>query len=221
MKKLPVLLLSAALSFGAAGDEPAHFEGRVLVEWLDDDPFVPALRLVDDFTFQQASGKLWTVPRGEVLDGKSLPPLFRDLVGPPFEGAFRKAAIVYDFATHTMHEPWRDAQRMFLEAALAEGVDPPDARAMYLVLHAQGSRWEVAGSRCYGTCHSRREPLVWRPVVDEAGLGELLRWVRTAEPAVDEIEARAKRVILDRGPHIFPRKPCFDASGPAAMRVEC
>ncbi|MBI1396358.1 MAG: DUF1353 domain-containing protein [Betaproteobacteria bacterium] len=219
--KRALLIVLALLSGVASGGETGHFEGRVVVEWLDDDPFVPMMRLVEDFSFVEVAGRTWRVPRGALLDERAMPPLFRDLVGSPLEGGFRKSALVYGYATQTMHEPWQDAQRMFFDAALAEGVDAPDAKAMYLVLHAQGSRWEVAGSRCYGTCHGRTRPLVWRPVVDEAKLRDLLLWVRAGNPGLGEIEDRARPVILERGPHIFPRAPCFDDSGGRHVRVHC
>jgi len=78
-----------------------------------------------------------------------------------------------------MADPLDDTQRMFLDASVAEGVTKSDAKAMYTLLRAQGSRWEVPDSQCYGHCHPKGKPLLWRPLVDEAVAGELLAACRT------------------------------------------
>lgn len=221
MKRLLAWLAVACIPVAVQGDEPARFEGRVVVEWLDDDPFIPRMRLVQDFGFRQSAGKLWRVPGGQVLEGRGVPPLFRDRIGTPFEGLFRKAAVVYDYATQSRAESWGDAQRMFYEAALAEGVTPAEAKAMYLVLQAQGTRWELPGSRCYGACHGGGEPLVWRPMVDDQRLARLLDWVRAGDPDLDEVESRARHAILDPGPHLFPPDHCREYSGSTLIRVVC
>jgi len=225
MSRLIFVIAAAAFSAGvfAAQADVANngsFEGRVVVEWLDD-PFVPTMRLVEPFEFHQSNGKVWNVPVGHIVKGRGMPPLFRDLVGQPFNGGFRKASIVYDHATQAMKEPWDEAQRMFLEASLAEGVTQSEAKAMYMLLRAQGSRWEVPGSRCYGSCHGKTEPLLWRPVVDEAVVGDLLGWVRHNDPSLLDIEQRAETAILDRGPHVFPLQPCLVFSGSTLIGRVC
>ena len=214
-----------ALSAGVfAADErdidQGSFDGRVVVEWLDD-PFLPTMRLVEPFGFRQASGKAWTVPEGYVIKGRGMPPLFRHLIGQPFSGGYRKAAIIYDHATEDMRKPWDDAQRMFVEASISEGVAPSEAKAMYLLLRAQGSRWEVPGSRCYGSCHGKTEPLLWRPVVDEAVVADLLGWVRRSDPSLLDIEQRAETAVLERGPHVFPLQPCLVFSGSTLVGRVC
>jgi hypothetical protein len=225
MSRLIFVIAAAAFSAGvfAAQEDVANngsFEGRVVVEWLDD-PFVPTMRLVEPFEFHQSKGKVWKVPVGHIVKGRGMPPLFRDLIGQPFNGGFRKASIVYDHATQAMKEPWDEAQRMFLEASLAEGVTQSEAKAMYMLLRAQGSRWEVPGSRCYGSCHGKTEPLLWRPVVDEAIVGDLLGWVRHTDPSLLDIEQRAETAILDRGPHVFPLQPCLVFSGSTLIGRVC
>ena len=225
MKKQLACLVSALAITGAPsseanGAEPAGFEGRVVVEWLDD-AFVPSMRAVEDFGFRQAKGKFWKVARGQVFDGRGMPPLFCDLVGPPYEGRFRKASMVYESATQRMTEKWDEAQRMFFEAAVAEGVAPQDAKVMYLLLALQGSRWEVPGSRCFGSCHGVSGPLEWRPVVDEARSGELVQWVRAADPKLEEIDLRAQSTLRAKGPHIFTQPPCDMFSGSTLVRKRC
>lgn len=221
MIKRWILAGALCVMAGAHAGDTGRFEGRVAVEWIDD-PFVPSMRLVDEFAFTQAAGKRWRAPSGQLLDGKGLPPLFRTLVGQPFDPGFRKSSVIYDAAVHQMVEPWDAAQRMFYEAALSEGVFPADAKAMYAVLAVQGSRWEVKGSHCFGSCHGSTQPLEWRPVVDEAKVGELVAWVRSADPSIEEIDKRAHTAMKSPGPHIFEQPPCEGMySGSTRVRNKC
>ena len=214
------LAITGAFVTGANGAEQGGFEGRVVIERLDEG-FVPSMRVVEDFGFRQAKGKVWKVRRGEVFDGKGMPPLLCDLLGSPYEGSFRNAAMVYESATQRMTEKWDEAQRMFFEAAVAEGVAVRDAKVMYLLLAVQGSRWEVPGSRCFGSCHGVSGPLEWRPVINEARTAELVNWVRTADPKLDEIDRRAQSAIRAKGPHIFTQPACDMFSGSTQVRKRC
>lgn len=220
MRKLWACLAVLLLMPASGGAEPGAFEGKVVVEWIDEG-FVPSMRLVQDFSFRQSEGKLWTAERGRLLEGKAMPPLFRDLVGQPFDGGYRKAAVVYDVAAQKMTEHWQKSQRMFFEASVAEGVPEPEAKIMYLVLAAQGTRWEIPGSRCYGSCHGQAEPLEWRPVVDEVRLGELMKWVRADDPKIEAIDHQVHEAIRAYGPHIFEQPKCNRFSGSTMIRKSC
>ena len=225
MNKLLIVVSMIAFSAGVLAADSGEFDvgsfqGTVIVEWLDD-PFVPTMRLVEPFEFDQAQGKVWKVPQGHIVKGRGMPPLFRNLIGQPFYGGSRKAAIIYDHATQEMKKPWDQAQLMFFEASMAEGVTQSEAKAMYMLLRAQGSRWEIPGSRCYGSCHGKTEPLLWRPVVDEAVVSDLLGWVRRDNPSLVEIEQLAETAVLDRGPHVFPLQPCLVFSGSTLVGRVC
>jgi hypothetical protein len=63
MKKFLMLVVTSALSVGGIAAEIGEFQGRVIVEWLDD-PFIPTMRLVEPFAFRQPDGKVCTVPGG-------------------------------------------------------------------------------------------------------------------------------------------------------------
>ena len=223
-KRLACLVAALAITgspiTGTRGAEQGGFEGRVAVDTLDEG-FVPSIRAVEDFGFRQATGKFWKVARGQVFDGKGMPPLLCDLAGPPYAGSFRKSSMVYESATQRRTEKWDEAQRMFFEAALAEGVAPHDAKVMYLLLAIQGSRWEVPGSRCFGSCHGVSGPLEWRPVINETTSGELVQWVRAADPKLEEIDLRATSAIRAKGPHIFTQPPCDMFSGSTQVRKHC
>jgi hypothetical protein len=214
--------LACCVTIATARAEPeGRFEGRVLAEWLNI-PFVAAVKLEEGFGFRDATGKLWSADRGMIIDGSGMPPLFREIVGSPFEGAHRKSSLLYEAQTLRMTENWEASRHMFLEAVLVEGVSPPDAKVMYLLLAIQGSRWETRGSRCFGSCHGSELPLFWRPVVDEGRTAKLVDWVRNTNPPLDEVDARAKTAIRARGPHIFTQPECDNMfSGSTRVRKSC
>lgn len=201
---LALLTVVAISGGGLLAAQQSGFKGRVVVEWVDDSQFVAQMQLVEDFSFSQANGKTWLAPSGSRVDGRSMSPLFVRVSGPPFDGGFRKAAIVYDYATKDMSEPWHEAQRMFFEGSLAEGVSPIEAKVMYMLLYATGPRWAIPGkSSCFNHCHTGVSELAWRPLIDDEPVVALVGWVRNENPALEQIERRVSKVILHPGPHIF------------------
>jgi hypothetical protein len=202
-KRIAVLSLAACLSAWGVAAEAPGFVGRVVVEWPDDDPFVPRMRLVEDFAFRDASGKLWLAPKDRMLDGRSIPPLFRELVGPPFAAEYRRSSVVYESHALAMQVPWREVQRLFYAASVVEGVPGVDAKRMYAVLYAAGPRWELRGSSCYRGCHAAAESLLWTPATSAQEIAPVVQWVRQADPPLDQIDRRLDATIMKPGPHIF------------------
>lgn len=179
------------------------FEGRVVAEWSDD-PFFPTMRIKEELLFRQTGGDTWVVPAGATVDGRSMPKLFVSLIGDPFKSGFLKSAVTYDYAVKAKARRWNDAQRMFVEGSVVEGVHTIDARVMYMLLHATGSRWAVRWmSGCYGRCHAADSELEWRPRVDDEKVIALVTWVRQEAPSLEAIERRVGEAIIEAGPHIF------------------
>jgi len=210
MKRIVAFVMLAMCSASAFADEGGHtaggsFEDKVIVEWLDD-PYVLKLRLLEDFTFREPTA-IWVVPAGSIVDGRSLPTLFRSLFGRPFESNFRKTAVVYDYAAKSRQRSWAESQRMFYNGLLAEGVIPGEAKVMYMLLNATGSRWEIQGSTdCYGRCHHpRNADLRWSPKVRDDEVIALMNWVRNENPSLDEIDSRVEQVIIEASPHMIGR----------------
>ena len=203
--KLRALLVVVAFcGSGLLAAQQSGFTGRVVVEWVDDSRFVAQMRLVEELSFLQARGKTWRVPAGGRVDGRSMSPLFVRISGSAFDGGFRKSAVIYDYATKDMSQPWFEAQRMFFEASLAEGVPPIEAKVMYLLLYTTGPRWAIQGqSSCFNHCHTSVSELAWRPLIDDEPVVALVSWVRKNDPSLQEIDRRARSAILHPGPHIF------------------
>jgi hypothetical protein len=93
---------------------------------------------------------------------------------------------------------------MFYEASIVEGVLPIEAKVMFMLMNAGGSRWaERRSSNCFNSCHAGDSELSWRPLVDDDQVIALVSWVREGDPSLDEIERRVEETLLHRGPHIF------------------
>ncbi len=201
---LVVSMLAASLIALAEEVGGAAFEGRVVLEPVGDDPFVPLYRLGEQLVFRQGNGTEWISPAGVILDGRSVPTLFVKVFGHPFEGSFRKSAVSYDYTVRRKQVSWEAAQRMFYEALRAEGVVESDAKVMYLLLSGSGTRWALPGpNSCFSRCHTDAKELEWRPRVDDEKLLSLITWTQVDNPGLDQIDQRARATILEPGPHIF------------------
>jgi len=203
LKRLTLMLVSAGLGAWCVAAETPGFVGRVVVEWLDDDPFVPRMRLVEAFGFRDARGRHWHAEQGQVLDGRSIPLVFRDTIGPPFAGDYRKSAVVYETQCYAMQAPWREVHRLFYDASLAEGVPELDAKLMYMALYAGGLRWEQRGSSCFGHCHSAATSLSWMPLTSAEEIKPVADWIRRANPRLEQIDRQLDATVMKPGPHVF------------------
>lgn len=204
MRSRAAVLLACTFANAAVAGDPGHFVGRVAVEWIEGGKGSGILRLLEPFGFEEPGGLAWTVPAGQTLDGSALPPLFRSTIGAPFDGPYRRAAVLLEHFSRERKRPWRDVQRMFHAAALAGGVDAADARLMYMAVYAQGPRWETrTDSHCYDACHAAAASLAWKPVVSETELRPVMDWIDHDTPDLDEIERRVDAVTKRPGPHLF------------------
>ena len=71
--RLLLAITAACLCTVALSADQAGFSGKVVVELLDEVEFVHKMRLVDDFAFTDAGGKVWFARKGGILDGESVP----------------------------------------------------------------------------------------------------------------------------------------------------
>ena len=198
------LSTAAVLAQESAGDS---FEGNVVLESVGDDPFVPAFRLGQTLVFRQANGEEWISPSGAIVDGRSVPGVFVQLKGHPFEGNFRKSAVTYDYAVKIKQREWETTLRMFYDALRVEGIVEADAKSMYMILSGAGTRWAMRGpNSCFSRCHVDSKELEWRPRVDGDKLLSLVEWVEAENPDLDQIDERARATIVEAGPHIFGAK---------------
>jgi hypothetical protein len=93
-------------------------------------------------TFTDVRGVAWTAPVGEKSDGASIPQVFWSVIGGPWEGKYRFAALVHDhYCDFHDGRRWQDVHRMFYEASVAGGTDPLLAKILYAAVYYFGPRW--------------------------------------------------------------------------------
>lgn len=101
------------------------------------------MRLHEDCTlaFERMTGEIITPEAGFVFDGASIPVLLWWLIGSPFTGRYREAAVIHDWLCKVQDRPHRQAHYVFYEAARALGVSKVRAKLMYWGLLIAGSKW--------------------------------------------------------------------------------
>ena len=83
------------------------------------------MRLLEDVSYVDPDDRRWTARKGYSTDGASIPRAFWTVVGGPFEGRYRDAALIHDqFCSDPKHglRTWQQVHRMFYFAMRASGV---------------------------------------------------------------------------------------------------
>lgn len=119
------------------------FLGEVHLEMLDDGQ---SMVLLKGFTYIDPRCQPWPVPTGAKTDGASIPRFLWSIIGGPFEGRYRKPAIVHDFHCDVRLCKWEDVHRMFYEAMLTADVDSTKAKLLYFGVRLGGPRWTSQAS---------------------------------------------------------------------------
>ena len=117
-----------------------HFVGFVKTLWNDDGR---NMTLLEDFSYIDPDGLEWKAPKGLVTDGASIPQEAWSIIGGPFEGTYRLAAVVHDAACDTKDRSWESVHEMFYRAMLTAHVDELKAKLMYAAVYHFGPRWNL------------------------------------------------------------------------------
>ena len=162
---LSLYLLNNASAFAEAKFEPLPLE--VVWSTPTEDPHGRTMKIKNDFSFIDSSGKRWLAPGGSIVDGASIPRVFWSLLGGPYEGLYRDASVVHDVACVTRTRRWEDVHLMFYEAMLISGVSINKAKIMYAAVYYFGPRWTLYGkldsfSTSWGKSRSVEEQLAIR-----------------------------------------------------------
>jgi hypothetical protein len=114
------------------------FNGPVRARWLPDGRF---MALCEALEFTERHGPTWTAPVATRTDGASIPPVFWSVIGGPFEGKYRDAAVIHDYECCIKARPWRAVHRMFYAGMMANGEALWRAKLMYFAVYFFGPRW--------------------------------------------------------------------------------
>lgn len=100
------------------------------------------MALLEPLVFHQTRGqRSWTAPTGTYTDGASIPQIFWSVIGGPFEGKYRDAAVNHDYECCAKQHPWQDVHRMFYDGMMARGLEFWRASLMYFAVYFFGPRW--------------------------------------------------------------------------------
>jgi hypothetical protein len=95
------------------------------------------------FGYIDPVGRVWDVPPGTETDGASIPWPLWSIIGAPFEGKYRDAAVVHDYFCQVQSRPWRETHLVFVQAMRAAGVGERQAKLMYAGVYYFGPRWGI------------------------------------------------------------------------------
>lgn len=165
--------------------------------------------LSSDFTYVDPSGRRWEAPMGLVTDGASIPTPFWSVIGGPFEGLFREAAVVHDAACCAQMQPWEDVHHMFYDAMRCSGVSEAKAKTMFWAVWSFGPRWTHLNTSMPAECK----------LAQPSGTPQALRsWKTLVRPEIatgvlNEINQRTLTVQEARAVArpFFTQKPMSDA----------
>lgn len=164
-RSLGALLLAGLVSLGGAGAvlvaelslsrrarirrgllpvRPGFFLGKPRLRFLSDGR---AAEFLEDFSFQDSSGIVWTAPAGSVVQGGRIPRFFWRTFGPPFIGRYRNAFLIHEHYCNVRSRPACQAHRMFYEACLAEGLPAWLAKPAFWAVRYFGPRWSSEADR--------------------------------------------------------------------------
>lgn len=108
-----------------------RFSGRPKTEWIDDTGADRAMRLIEDFWYEDPKGRRWLAPKTSIINGASIPESLWFIVGTPYTGGYRRASVVHDVACMTASILREDADTMFYWACLAGGCSFLHAKLLY------------------------------------------------------------------------------------------
>ncbi|QTH15316.1 DUF1353 domain-containing protein [Pseudomonas corrugata] len=139
MKTL-IILTGLMLASQAIADDWGSFSDPLEVELLSTKHDA---RLLRDFTYTGPSPqrRFWIAPKNTVSDGASIPKIAWSVVGGPYDGQYRKAAIIHDVACVERTRSWKETHLAFYTAMRAAGVDATTAKIMYAAVYHFGPRW--------------------------------------------------------------------------------
>ncbi len=211
MRLFYILLLLVILS-KIQGIHAGEFVGSLELKYGDSLSQSHKIKLLKPLEYRDSDGSTWTALEGTTVETEFLTHELLSHKGFPHPTEYLKSHVIYSAQAEQASGNWKDAQKMLHSALLDEGTPLHIAGTIYAINAASGWRWEAKeGSTCYYHCHITSPTLKWKPMVNEEALLELVAWALADIPSLEEIDEKAKDVILRPGPHIFaqvrPYKP--------------
>lgn len=138
------LLLYCALIVDAASTEygKGTFVGNLVLREHNDNSF-DKYELVEDLKYIDSERREWFAWKGTVTDGASIPRFLWTVIGSPYTGNYRRAAVIHDFYYTNLFRYKEDVDEMFYDAMISDGVVKAKALLMYYAVVRFGKRWSI------------------------------------------------------------------------------
>ena len=147
--------------------------------------------------FVDPDDKAWTAPQGLVTDGASIPRALWSVVGSPWTGLYRDAAVIHDAYCDSHSEPWQAVHKVFYLAMLANGVGPVQAKVMYAAVYRFGPRWDFTytAKKCENCASVPYHVEQFTPAASPAKMRALRQKIENADLSIAEIEIDSDAAI--------------------------
>src|SRR5579863_2218818 len=126
------MLVGATPRLASQGDSTIHkpgtFYGTLKLQPLPDGI---NMKVLEAYSYTDASGHALSAQPGFVTDGASIPRALWSIVGSPFTGKYVGAAVIHDVGCEAHKYSWQVTDRMFYDAMLDLGVGEHLAKLMY------------------------------------------------------------------------------------------
>jgi Protein of unknown function (DUF1353) len=196
------------------------FKNNVVAEFLAPKKAMDTYRdikLIQSFGYIDPRGVHWDAPAGYVTNGASIPPSLWAVVGGPFDGPYRDAAVLHDYYCEAKLRSSDDTHRMYYEAAVARGTSENIASTMYAGIVFGGPKWEVVPPKKAGfgfwfaqsttaTTPSGATVKVDPGLTHKDATAEQLKaveemkaWIAREKPTVEQIQKRAEELRKSTG----------------------
>ena len=188
------LAISSTLSTAALAQTAGRFTGDVILRVLPDGV---NMQVQNPFSYRDSHGVPWPVPAGAITDGASIPSPLWSILGAPYTGLYREAAIVHDYYCVARSRHWKAVHKVFLDGMLARGVNVYQAKLMYLAVYRFGPRWDFDVDACFCKgCPVCANPIIkrvkqYRPEYKAADLSELSEKMKDTKYSLEELEDAA------------------------------
>lgn len=175
-------ILIVSIKFAFAQECTGYFEGDLILKdvaanYIETGPYDPGdteFELVEDYSFVRCDGTKITVPKGSVVDGASIPQKLWSIIGAPWSGRYRNAAVIHDYISSEefgyQYES-KIAHLIFLEAMIAGGTSEKKYPLMYSAVMLAGDSWPVGGPiavRGTVTANIKKQIILMKNVIERA-----------------------------------------------------
>ncbi len=161
------------------------FAGPIRTEWKSRGR---KMELLEDVCYIGPDGYEWPAPKGDVVDGASIPKVFWSVIGGPYEGEYRFASVFHDVGCDRRFATWQDVHYMFYTAMRANGVPEKQAKIMYAGVYRFGPRWKVLNPKPSPNKPSISIPTSIAKEPTAAEMKQIQNFVTKENPSLEVIE---------------------------------